>query len=52
MHMSKRITITAGLYFASLNFEKDWPDLPDRHLGSHYLRLDNGGWELSCQFRL
>ena len=51
-NIGNRLTFNLGVYVANLSFDSDWPPVPDRPLGKDFLRLDNGGWEISLQYNL
>ena len=52
VNILRRISISAGLYFANLNLKHRWPELPRRPLDDTFMELENGGLEFSCQYRI
>lgn len=52
LNVLRRISLSAGLYYANINLKQKWPELPRRPLGDTFMKLENGGLEFSCQYRI
>lgn len=51
IHLHRRLSMGAGLYYANLPFKQNWPALPRRSMKDTFLKLDKGGVEFFLQYR-
>ena len=52
INLLRRFSLSAGFYYANINIKQRWPELPRRPLGNTVMKLENGGLEFSCQYRI